>query len=115
MPSLNETFWCGGAFELYVGIEEREALFYKNLPKYFTNTTFEDLSLQKSSGRSWWENRVNNARMNLVKKGHFEELIDIGRGNWQITDTGYKRLRTEHHELHGRGIDELCAVCHGVW
>ena len=115
LPLLNETFWCGGAFELYGEIEKREALFYKNLPKYFSNLTDEDLSVQKPSGGSWWENRVHNARRNLVKKGQFEHLVDIGRGNWQLTDLGRQRLCLEHHELHDRGIDELCSVCHGIW
>ena len=79
LPLLNELTWVGGGLELAIGLDERDTLFHVKLPMYFDDLTSEDLADELQSGVSRWENRVHNARMNLVKKGQLEDLAEICR------------------------------------
>lgn len=114
LPLLNEALWAGGTLEL-LDADTRETCFNLKLPMYFDDLTTEDLSTEKPSGGSLWENRVHNARLRLVKKGQLEDLPSVGWANWQLTDLGVERLRQEHrafpHEETGAGPQPLCAVC----
>lgn len=80
IPLLNYIFEAGGS------IKAGES--YQHLAKHF-NLTNEDRSKKRDDGRDLWENLVQWARNELVKK---DELDGSEHGIWKITESGLQRI-----------------------
>ncbi len=66
--------------------------FFKEIAKYFTGLTDQDLVSTNRTGINTWENRVHWARLALV---HKEELDRSTYGDWRTTDKGRLRIENE--------------------
>jgi hypothetical protein len=68
--------------------KELYPFFSKYVP--FSN---EDLEFKGETNTHYWENILNWARQNLV---NHDEVINLKRGVWQITEKGLLRLKSEN-------------------
>ena len=89
--------------ELNAASEGRTSLaaIYEKVAEHFPTLTDADLKIirRSSNGRPLWNNMVQWARNELVKKGEMEPTSASGYGFWAISDKGRARLARERHLL----------------
>lgn len=79
---------------------------YERVAEHFPTLTAADLKVITRNRRPSpiWNNMVQWARNELVKKGEIEPPSVSGRGIWAISDKGRARLARERHLLPRRAI-----------
>ena len=99
LPLLHELNAASGGRTSPIAIYERVA-------EHFPTLTAADLKVITRNRRPSpiWNNMVQWARNELVKKGEIEPPSVSGRGIWAISDKGRARLARERHLLPRRAI-----------
>ena len=81
---------------------------YKNLAYSFPSLTKDEMSVPYRNSKSHWANRVQFARLHLVKRGWLLPVTGGGRGYWKISPEGRKAL-ADFDAMNARSLAKLRA------
>lgn len=96
LPLLKEIHDAGG--DVFI----RDRQIYLRVARYFPQLTDEELIRRTRASDTVWENRVQWARLQLVKQGELLNWRDVGRqGIWRITDRGVRRVMENQKYIEG--------------